>query len=641
MSDLLEELVSLAHADGGWGYKPNQPAHLEPTCLALLALRPEAGPFADAVGSGRAFLRQCRQPDGGYRLGRGREAAVWGTALALFTEAIYRESGDAAADETASAAFLLGVKGRVLTDDPEIADMCDIDMRLVGWPWATHNFSWVEPTAWACLALWRLGQGGHARVDEGEKLLLDRAFDEGGVNYGNRRILGRMTEPIPGPTALLLIALQNRRDEPRVRAAVLYLCGQLANAHDLEHLGWGRLALDLYRDEPEVASLQPRLDERIRQAAVARRDVPWVQPSALRTALVALALNCERVNPFRLPAVASVKQVEGREPVPAKKPLGERVRSTFRGVVIRGLDRFRQPPAVSQVHVAPVSDYNADLFDVLRRQFEHFKAEVPLAGKRVVLKPNLVEYHRDKVINTDPRVIAGVVELCRREGAAEVLVAEGPGHWRNLEHLVAASGLGDVLRHYNVPLIDLNHDEPVKTLNLGRLTGLEYLYLTRTVVSADVFISLPKLKTHHWAGVTLSLKNLFGTLPGICYGWPKNELHWRGIPNSIIDIALTQTPHLAIVDAIVGMEGDGPLNGTAKPLGALVMGTDLVAVDATCARLMGLPAERITHLALGAFKKLGRIQDAEITQLGEGIATLATPFAQPPNFEKFLMPKSA
>src|SRR5207247_9319162 len=180
-------------------------------------------------------------------------------------------------------------------------------------------------------------------------------------------------------------------------------------------------------------------------------------------------------------------------------------------------------------------------------------------------------------------------------------------------------GMSDLLKTHNVPFTDSHHREPVKTLNLGRPTGLEYLYLSRTVLSAEVFVSLPKLKTHHWAGATLSLKNLFGTLPGICYGWPKNELHWRGIPNSIIDIALTQTPHLAIVDAIVGMEGDGPLNGTAKPVGALVMGTDLVAVDATCARLMGLPAERIAHLALGAFKKLGRIVEAEIKQLDESI----------------------
>ena len=97
-------------------------------------------------------------------------------------------------------------------------------------------------------------------------------------------------------------------------------------------------------------------------------------------------------------------------------------------------------------------------------------------------------------------------------------------------------------------------------------------------------------------------------MPGICYGWPKNELHWRGIDNSIVDIALTRTPELAIVDGIIGMEGDGPLNGTPKPFGALIMGHDLVAVDATCCRLMMLDPRQIGYLVLGHMKKLGRIE---------------------------------
>jgi uncharacterized protein (DUF362 family) len=134
------------------------------------------------------------------------------------------------------------------------------------------------------------------------------------------------------------------------------------------------------------------------------------------------------------------------------------------------------------------------------------------------------------------------------------------------------------------------------------------------------------LKTHHWAGATLSLKNLFGTLPGICYGWPKNELHWRGIENSIVDIALTRTPELAIVDGIVGMEGDGPLNGSPKTLGALVMGTDLVAVDATCCRLMRLIPEKIGYLVLGNRKRLGILREEQIPQIGEPIEALAQPF---------------
>jgi uncharacterized protein (DUF362 family) len=627
----------MALPDGGWGYVADQPAHLEPTCLALLALRPEAERFADAVAGGRAFLRSCRRPDGSYRLARGRDAAVWGTALALFTEAAYRDGDTPTADETATAAVLLGIKGQVVKADPEVADMCDIDVTLAGWPWGENTFSWVEPTSWACLALHRLGQGQHSRVQEGERLLLDRAFDQGGANYGNRMILGRMTEPIPGPTALMLLALQGYRAEPRVQAAVRYLCEQLATGHDLEHLGWGRLALDLFRDEPGVAEFLPKLDERLRSAHAERQAISWLRPSPPREALTALGLNCDRMNPFRRSASPALV-VQPRQPEPVARPIRERVRSVFKGIMVRGLDGLRQPPPQSRVHIAKAADYDADLAEVVRLQYENFRAEVPLTGKRVVLKPNLVEYHRDKVINTNPRVVAAVIELCKREGASEIIVAEGPGHWRNLEYLAAESGLGDVLKKYDVRLVDLNHDEPVKTLNLGRLTGLEYLYLTRTITTADVFISLPKLKTHHWAGATLSLKNLFGTLPGICYGWPKNELHWRGIPNSIIDIALTQTPHLAIVDAIVGMEGDGPLNGTARHVGAIVMGTDLVAVDATCCRLMGLPAERVAHLALGAIKKLGRIDADKIEQIGEPIAALAQAFALPPRADKILVP---
>jgi uncharacterized protein (DUF362 family) len=288
-----------------------------------------------------------------------------------------------------------------------------------------------------------------------------------------------------------------------------------------------------------------------------------------------------------------------------------------------------------------VADYNSDLAGTLLQQYGGFRDRVQLKGKRVVLKPNLVEYHRDKVINTKPEIVAAVIELCRREQSAEILVAEGPGHWRNVEYLVQESGLADVLRHYRVPFVDLNHDEPVKSANLGRLTGLDHLYLSRTVVEAEVLISIPKLKTHHWAGATLSLKNLFGTLPGTCYGWPKNELHWRGIENSIIDIALTRPPDLQIVDGVIGMEGDGPLNGTPKHLGALLMGCDPVAVDATCCRLMCLDPEKMKYLFLGQQKRLGLLSESAIQQIGEPITDLAQPFDTVPHFKPIRMAQSA
>jgi uncharacterized protein (DUF362 family) len=98
---------------------------------------------------------------------------------------------------------------------------------------------------------------------------------------------------------------------------------------------------------------------------------------------------------------------------------------------------------------------------------------------------------------------------------------------------------------------------------------------------------------------------------------------------------------LAIVDGIVGMEGDGPLNGTAKPVGALIMGCDLVAVDATCCRLMELDPDLVAYLCLGHAKKLGRMHEAEIPQLGETIASLAQPFELVPHLQKMCRRRSA
>jgi uncharacterized protein (DUF362 family) len=642
----LDVLAAQQQPDGGWGYAPGQAVQLEPTCLALLALSVEKGRFQAVVDRGLTALRGCAMADGTYRLTRGRDEAVWPTALALFARTVL---GHRREDLRPSMAALVQLRGRV-NDTREAAEVQDIDLELTGWPWAEGNFSWAEPTAWACLALRRAGYGEHPRVEEGLRLLLDRAHDEGGINYGNRRVLGGGTEPIPGPTALMLLAVQGYGDQPRVAAAVAYLLRQTLTGDDLEHLCWARLALEVHRDQPGVADSLPAVDERILAASQARAETPWVRPSPLREALTALALTPAGRDFFRLTDTAKADEVatqarsasEGT-PLPLagasglcgrRRPLVERLKASLRGLAVETAGRLRQTPPETSVHIARAADYDADLAGILGKQYEAFRVQVPLAGRRVVLKPNLVEYHRDKVINTNPKVVAAAIELCRSEGAAEVVVAEGPGHWRNVEYLVSASGLGDVLGHYRVPFVDLNHDEPVKTPNLGRLTGLEFLYLSRTVASADVLISLPKLKTHHWAGATLSLKNLFGTLPGICYGWPKNELHWRGIDNSIIDIALTRTPDLAIVDAVVGMEGDGPLNGTARHVGALVMGCDPLAVDATCCRLMRLDPEKIAYLVLGSRKKLGLLRAAEIRRVGEPIEALAQPFETVPHFRE-------
>jgi uncharacterized protein (DUF362 family) len=114
-------------------------------------------------------------------------------------------------------------------------------------------------------------------------------------------------------------------------------------------------------------------------------------------------------------------------------------------------------------------------------------------------------------------------------------------------------------------------------------------------------------------------------MPGIFYGWPKNVLHYAGIIPSILDIAAAVRPHLAIVDGIIGMEGDGPVMGTPRHAGVLVMGTNLPAVDATCARLMKINPWRIGYL-VGASGRLGPISERHIEQRGETIHSRSQPF---------------
>lgn len=634
----IEVLLSLALPTGGWGYSTGQPFHFEPTCLAILALAAERDKHREPIDRAIAVLETQKDGRGLYRLDRGRPEAIWPTALVVACRTAL------GMDVLDSSKRLLEVRGRTIIGDPEVQHMMDIDTQKVGWPWAEGTFAWVEPTAWSVLALRLAGYRMHPRVIEGVKLILNRAFETGGINYGNRQVLGAISEPIPGPTAIMLLALQGH-DDPQVRLAYRYLSSAVTNGSDLEHLGWAKLALSRHAYDPEVAALLPTLDRRIGELYTAQ-TAEGRPVSVPRHALAALALASESFHPFRLQgANAQPVPATGEAVPPAKtearpKPgFIEGIKIRFRNVLVRGLGALRQPPDFGSIHIARADSYETDLVAVLKQQFEHYRPHVPVAGKRVVLKPNLVEFRKNQVINTDPRFVDAVIQLFKDEGAAEIIVAEGPGHWRNVEFLVEESGLGAVLRKHGVKFVDLNHDEPVKMPNLGRTTGLDYLYLTRTVVSADVFVSLPKMKTHHWAGATLSLKNLFGTLPGICYGWPKNELHWRGIPNSIIDIALTQSPHLAIVDGIIGMEGDGPLAGKARHSGVIVMGIDLVAVDATCCRLMKLPTERIPTLLLGEQMKLGRLREAEIPQIGEPIEKWAQAYEWPPKIESQLMPE--
>ena len=280
-------------------------------------------------------------------------------------------------------------------------------------------------------------------------------------------------------------------------------------------------------------------------------------------------------------------------------------------------------PTRSPVALLSAPAYDGDLTDVVSRGLDLLGASV--RGRRVFLKPNIVEYEANTAINTHPHVVAAAAQAFLKAGASEVVVGEGPGHRRDMEYLLSGTGLDEALADLKVRFVDLNHDDIREVPLKSRFTTLASIWLPATLLQSDFIVSMPKLKTHHWAGMTASMKNLFGTVPGAVYGWPKNLLHFRGIEQSIIDLTATIKPHLSIVDGIVGMEGDGPIMGRPRPMGLIAMGTDLVAVDATCARLIGLDPVKMPYLKV-ASRFLGNIDESRIDQRGENPARYRTQF---------------
>lgn len=277
---------------------------------------------------------------------------------------------------------------------------------------------------------------------------------------------------------------------------------------------------------------------------------------------------------------------------------------------LRAWQHFSQPEARVGVYRTPSYE---GLVEHLVHALQDFPGALAQArGGSVVLKPNMVEVAEDHPINTDARLLAALVVAFREHGAREVLVAEGPGHHRDMEMILAFTGLDALLQDVGARFVDLNVDVTSPVSLPQDVTGLGSLHLPRTVLECDLLVSVAKMKTHHWVGATLTMKNLFGCVPGARYGWPKNVLHWAGIDRSIIDLWTTLRPGLGVVDGIVAMEGDGPIMGTEKPMGIVVMGEQLPAVDATTARLMGFLPERFSYLQvasrLGGTMARGRIE---------------------------------
>ncbi len=228
-------------------------------------------------------------------------------------------------------------------------------------------------------------------------------------------------------------------------------------------------------------------------------------------------------------------------------------------------------------------------------------------------------------------LVHAALEAFRALGAADVRIAEGPGHRRVTMDLADAAGYLETIPRFEDLFTDLNLDDVSQVLLKDSFSRLNSVYFPNTALGADLLVSLPKMKTHHWVGATLSMKNFFGLVPGGVYGWPKNVLHWAGIDECIADFHAAFPRHFAIVDGVVGMEGNGPIQGNPKAVGVLVAGTDMTAVDATCCRIMRINPAGIRYLRLAAGPN--RLREEDIRQIGEPIKSVATPFNLIPEFQ--------
>ena len=210
LSPLRDRLRAGRNADGGWGYYAGKASRLEPTCWALLAM-PDADPAVLAAWPVTAGLLRERM-DG--------EVNFAFHALALTTLAARGIEHSAGTDTLATA--LEHAKGIAL--DPSTINRQN--NQLQGWSWIPGTFSWVEPTAWALLALRRRQVAGKgveaARLMEAETLLIDRCCAQGGWNYGNSNMLGKDLRPYVPTTAMALLALQ-KKPYPAVTSSVAYL----------------------------------------------------------------------------------------------------------------------------------------------------------------------------------------------------------------------------------------------------------------------------------------------------------------------------------------------------------------------------------------------------------------------------------
>lgn len=253
-------------------------------------------------------------------------------------------------------------------------------------------------------------------------------------------------------------------------------------------------------------------------------------------------------------------------------------------------------------------------------------------GDRVLIKPNICTFDSPGAPTiTDYRVVQAIANLVLKYGAAGVIVAEGAIYGDAFDAIGAKfNKYGTIKRVQLLNINGLRKEDCYELKPPKSLTG-KALFIPKIYMDADVVITVPKLKTHNLndAVVSLSLKNAIGVPPGSIYGNNggfKNGLHLLGIKEAIVDINRIRKPDMAVIEGIVGGEGDGPLGNTPVKSNIIFAGTDLVAVDTAALTFMGFKIDQVPHVELASKERLGISDLARIKIVGADLNAIKMHF---------------
>lgn len=234
--------------------------------------------------------------------------------------------------------------------------------------------------------------------------------------------------------------------------------------------------------------------------------------------------------------------------------------------------------------------------------------ESALVGyKKVLIKVNFITTKTwDSGATTDPMVVEAIIQRLKKL-PVEIYVVESDATITNADKAFEATGMNEMCKQYGVECLNLRHVEDKVKIKIPNGECLKDITVPR-IVTESAIISAAKMKTHMATKVTLGMKNMFGLLPDKL----KFKYHAKGISKVIVDINTVIKPVLTVIDGFVAMEGKGPTDGSPVKMDLIIAGKDVVATDATGARVMGIDPHEISHIRTAHQKGLGNIDDIEI-----------------------------